>query len=165
MDENPKYNVPKNRLDIGIEILTFAILIGTWSIVIYLYNHLTDKIPIHFSLSGVPDNFASKKSIFGLLITQLFLIIGMFYLNKIPHTFNYPKSLNENNYKSHYTITTRMMRWLNLGLSLLFSSITIQILSYGLQWEFGKNIPIGILTIICLGGPLIWFLIQVKKIK
>lgn len=165
MENKPEYKVPKTLLDYILELGAFAILLGVVLYLITYYNSLPEQVPIHFNMAGEADGFGSKKSVIGLLFLHAFLITILYLLSKTPHIFNYPKSLTQENYKQHYILATRMLRMLNLGISLIFAGIFIQIIAYSLNWNFGGNMRIGLLCLLGMGIPMLWYFYQVKKMK
>lgn len=163
---SPRYKAPLKPIDYLLEIITFGLVFLAWGLVLYFYQSLAEEVPIHYDFSGTPDSYASKKSLYALVFVHTLLVLGLFGLTKIsPHHFNYPSSLNENNYKEHYQLSLRLMRWINLGMSLVFFSIVLQTLAYGMDWEWAKQSYTSLIMLLSMGLPTIWYFIRVRKIK
>jgi len=94
------------------------------------YSKLPDIIPIHYNAAGEVDNSGNKISIFILPIIATVIFFTFIYLSKIPHIFNYIVEINMENAENQYTIATKMLRHLKLGITCVFFLIsykTIQI--------------------------------------
>lgn len=166
MIERPVYKPSLKFIDYLLEIITFGLVLLAWGLVLYFYQALAEEVPIHYDFSGTPDSYASKKSLYALTSVHTLLVFGLFGLSKISAShFNYPSSLNEDNYKEHYKLSLRLMRWINLGMSLVFFSLALQTLAYGMDWEWAKQSYIGLIMLLSMGLPTIWYFVQVRKIN
>ena len=65
--EQPKIKLTKSLyIQMGIVLFLYLIL---WGNALYLYKKLPDTIPTHFDISGKPDTWGNKSSLFLLPIT------------------------------------------------------------------------------------------------
>ena len=78
---------------------------------------------MHYNLAGKADGFGNKNQILTLPIVSSVLFIGLTFLNRFPHIFNYRTKINEENAFYYYTNTTRMIRFLNLIIVTIFGLI------------------------------------------
>ncbi len=122
-EERPIYKIELSLLDKLLDILGWLILLLFWLMTVLNYSNMPDTIPTHFDLSGKPDSFGNKSTIFILPILCSILFVGMTILNKFPHIFNYPTKITSRNAESQYTIATRLIRYLKLIVILTFSTI------------------------------------------
>ena len=138
--ERPKLKIKLQPIDNVIEwigILGLVILIG---LPIYFYDQLPDIIPTHFGANGEADAFSGKGMIWTLPIIGFVMFMGLFWLNKHPHNFNFPQKVTKENAKRLYTTGTRMIRTLDALITWLFTYITystIQV-AMGNQSGLGK---------------------------
>jgi len=132
-EDRPKLKLEKSTLDYIIEYSTFGLLACSLFYTIYYYGSLPDKVPMHFNASGEVNRYGSKASIWALYIIGIGTVMGMYYLNKFPHIFNYPKKITEDNAEKYYTDSTKMLRYLNLGVALLFAVIGFEIVNIALS--------------------------------
>lgn len=130
----PKINIKKNRLDKSIEFLTFFLLLGAALLLAISYTQLPERVPIHFNWPTKDRNGMDSKDVLwaGPVILGT-LILGMFKLNQYPWIFNYPFEIHEGNAERQYRIATRLLRWLNLLLSILCIVLTVLSLLDGLE--------------------------------
>lgn len=130
----PKINIKKTRLDKSIEFLTFFLLLGAALLLAISYTQLPERVPIHFNWPTKDRNGMDSKDLLwaGPVILGT-LILGMFKLNQYPWIFNYPFEIHEGNAERQYRIATRLLRWLNLLLSILCIVLTVLSLLDGLE--------------------------------
>ena len=132
-NNRPKLKLEKTTLDYIIEYSTFGLLACSLVYTIYYYGSLPEKIPMHFNASGEVNSYGSKNSIWALYGIAITTVIGMYFLNKSPHIFNYPQKITKDNAQKSYTDATKMLRYLNFGIALLFSTIGYEIVSIALN--------------------------------
>ena len=123
----PKIKVPLEGLDVIIDLLSVAVLILMIIYAIMSYSELPETIPSHFNAKGEVDGY-SEKSMFWLLPTIGFvLFIGLYIINKYPHLHNYMINITEDNALKNYRLSTRIVRFTNLFIMLIFGFITFTI--------------------------------------
>ncbi|WP_181368960.1 DUF1648 domain-containing protein [Flavobacterium pallidum] len=120
---NPKIKILLTPFDKAIESLCWLLIISIWILVFVNYPKLPDIIPIHFDLSGNADGFGAKENLFALPIVITILAIGLSFLNKFPHIFNYMAAITPGNAIRQYTLATRFIRFLKLGTVIIFGMI------------------------------------------
>ena len=167
-DENrPKINLEKSDLDRYIEYITIGLIAFCIGYTLFHYGKLPERIPMHFSYSGKVNSYGAKDSIWALNFIAAITVFGIFYLNKFPHVFNYPKKITPENARKYYTDATRMMRFINLGIAIIFAVICYQIINIAL--DASKNLGIlanyiVILIVIYITFfPLIYLFKHLKK--
>ena len=121
--ERPIVKIELTLWDKSLEMLGWFILIMFWILTILNYSNIPGTIPTHFDLTGKPDGFGDKSSIFILPVISSVLYIGMTILNRFPHIFNYPTKITNQNAERQYTIATKLIRYLKLVVVFAFSSI------------------------------------------
>ena len=117
-----------------VGILGLLLLIG---LPIYFYNSLPDTILRHYGANGEPDGYSDNAIIWTLPVIGVIMYVGMFWLSRYPHVFNYPQEVTEDNAERLYTIGTRMMRTLNAIISCVFAYITYSTIQTSLGQQSG----------------------------
>src|SRR5699024_5881680 len=129
----------------GISILCIA---GSIIYVIFLYPTLPETIPVHFNAKGEADNWGSKMSVFIMPIIGLLLFVGMYFLSKYPHVYNYPFTITEENDPRIYAIASAFMTIINLEMVLIFTFASIDIMGDFLGvWFVAVVLGVPLLTI------------------
>lgn len=146
--ERPKLKIQLDNVDVLVEIISLVAVLLLIFLPLYYYGDLPDRIPTHFNASGAADSYSGKSSIFILPIIGASLYIGMYWLNKYPHIFNYSVNITEHNAKAQYTAATKLIRFLNLGLVSTFTYICFSSIQISLGKQEGLSswfLPIFIL--------------------
>lgn len=119
----PRIKLLPSPFDKTLEAIALCGLILLWSLSVLAFLKLPSIIPIHFGLSGKPDNYGSKYTLFLLpaIGTGVYLLLTT--LNKHPHIFNYGVNITEANAATQYTYATRMLRVLKAIIMVLLCMI------------------------------------------
>lgn len=119
----PKINIPLEPLDVIVDITSITLYVVMIIYTALNYNALGDTIPIHFNASGEADGFGNKTSVWVLPIIGMVIYSILCILNKYPHTHNYMVNITEENAFKNYRLSTRLVRFTNLFLAILFTFI------------------------------------------
>lgn len=133
----PKLKIELDTSDWVIEIVGAFFLILMVGFPIYYFNELPEIIPRHFNAAGEPDGFSQKNIIWTLPVIGVVMYIGMFFLNKFPHIFNYPTEITEENAERQYRMATKLIRILNMLISASFFYIGYSTIQTALNIQDG----------------------------
>lgn len=131
--------------------------------VLHHYSNLPEEIPIHYNGSGEVDAYGGKNNLFSLPIVATILIIGLYILNKFPHTFNYPSAITEENASRMYANATRLIRFLQVSVLILFFTITFQTIRVAEGQTDGLGNWFMLLVFALTFLPIFYFLIISSK--
>jgi len=95
--DRPKLKIELESIDKVIEVIGIIGLILLIGLPIIYFSELPETIPRHFGFNGQPDGFSGRGIIWTLPIIGVIMYVGMFWLNKYPHTFNYPQQISNKN--------------------------------------------------------------------
>lgn len=126
MKQRPIIKLELTTTDKAIELLGWISIVAIWLLTILNYTNLPEIIATHYNFEGVADGFGRKWMILTLPIIATVLFFGLTMLNKVPHSFNYPTEITEENALKQYTHATRMIRYMKLIVAVLFGHILIQ---------------------------------------
>ncbi|HNX58672.1 MAG TPA: DUF1648 domain-containing protein [Spirochaetota bacterium] len=126
--KQPRITIPANRGNRILEGTALLLLISLWTIALISFRTLPDSIPVHFSLKGIPDRFGDRSSIFILPAIATAIVVTLQILIRFPHTFSYPKKVDEHNAEEMYSIATRLIRWMQFGAGASFLVCLIVVL-------------------------------------
>ena len=165
-NKRPRIKVPFETVDVIIEFISITLLILMWVYCIVNYMELPDTIATHFNGAGEPDGYGSKQTVWVIPIIATVMYIGLFILNKYPHTHNYMVNITEENALKNYKFSTRIVRVVNFLCVLLMTYITYMIVesAFGKQFNLGTwFVPLVIGVSIIL--PIIMFVYMRKMNK
>jgi uncharacterized membrane protein len=163
LNKRPILKVELNFIDKIIEAIGWILLISIWVFVIYNYLDLPDTIPVHYNAAGEADKFGDKLNILALPIIASLLFVGLSYLNKKSHFFNFPTTITKENAVHQYSVATRMIRFLKLAILIIFGLVMFKTI----QNTKGTETDLGIwflpFTLVLIFVPIFYFLIQSSK--
>ncbi len=164
--DRPKLKLEKTTLDYILDCITFCLIGLSLLYTIYWYSELPHQIPMKFSRTGEVNRYGTKFSILILQTIGIITTLAIFYLNKFPHIFNYPKRITKQNAKTMYSEATRMLRFLNVGIALIFATISYEIINIAIGNTnkipmISSYILISVVVIIIV-GPIIYLLKHLK---
>jgi uncharacterized membrane protein len=119
-EKRPQLNIPLNQTDKILEALAFISLALLWIYTIINYIQLPDKIPTHFNVKGVVDGFGRKTTLWFLPVVATIMVVGLTFLSRIPHQFNYLVKITPDNAFQQYSNAVKMMRYLKLAIVGIF---------------------------------------------
>jgi uncharacterized membrane protein len=164
-EERPKLKIQLSPTDKVLELLGWGVLLALWAWTGTSFSNLPDSIPTHFNAAGEADGFGSKASIFGLPVIATLLYIGLTLMNRVPHIFNFPTPVTQDNALSQYTTATRMIRYLKLILVLVFAGISFQTIQQANGAGEGLGVWFLPLTLVLIFIPLLYFVVKSIKEK
>jgi uncharacterized membrane protein len=164
-EERPKLKIQLSPRDQVLELLGWGVLLALWVWTGTSYSNLPDTIPTHFNAAGEADDYGRKASIFGLPVVASLLYIGLTLLNRVPHIFNFPTPVTQENALIQYTNATRMIRYLRLILVLVFAGISYQTIQQANGTGEGLGVWFLPLTLGLIFMPLLYFVIKSFQTK
>ncbi|MGP4081206.1 DUF1648 domain-containing protein [Pseudalkalibacillus sp. R45] len=87
------------------------------------WSSIPNKVPVHFNFAGEPDNWGHKGLIWLLLFIGISMWIGLTFLEKYPHVYNYI-TLTEENIEKQYKNASMMINVIKNELLILFVLLT-----------------------------------------
>jgi uncharacterized membrane protein len=120
----PKIRIRRTTFDWVIEIMAFLFLVFQIILPLIYYNHLPERIPVHFNGAGQPDGYGSRSTLWILPATSLFLYLLLTILEAFPYIYNFPVEITPDNAVTQYTLATRLIRILKTVLLIIFSFIS-----------------------------------------
>lgn len=160
MAERPIIKLEWTAWDKILEGLGFLALVLLLVIPIYYYPELPDRIPKHYDAAGQVTSYGGKGMLWMTPIMGLITYAGLFFLNKVPHIFNYPIEITPENAERQYRMATRMIRTLNVIIV-----CTFLFTSYGtIQNALGNQVGLGkafmLFFLIALFGTIVFYMVK-----
>ena len=163
--ERPKIHIELDEMDRILEVAGWLALAVLIALPIYYYGQLPEQIPTHFSVNGEPDDYNRKATIWMLPILGTAMYIGMFYLNKFPHIFNYTVEITEENAATQYRFATKMIRILNTIIAFIFAYIAYGSIQVAMGYQDGLGQYFLAFFLLATFGTIGYFLSKSYKKK
>ncbi|WP_353949428.1 DUF1648 domain-containing protein [Sporolactobacillus sp. Y61] len=93
----------------------------TYSCIFFFWNHIPDRIPVHFNASGEPIRWGKRESILIPSIIGTFVYLLLYTLSWFPHVHNYPVEITKENARQMYMTSRKMLSTINFVLTVLIS--------------------------------------------
>lgn len=146
-----------------IEALCIGLIVGFWAFAWYAYSTVPEIIPTHFNASGKPDAEGSRSTIWILpAITTLSYILLVLF-NRVPHIFNYPVKITEDNAAFQYGNATRMIRVLNLILIAMFFIIGVIMYRVAMGKMEGTGTMVILVAVVLPIVPVFYYFNKARK--
>ncbi len=124
----PQLNIQKEPVDKALELAGVIGVIVMIALPLYYWPDIPDIVPTHFNAAGQPDDFGSKWSMVVLPIIGALLVLGLYWINKYPHKFNYPQKVTEANAHNQYRMASRLIRVVGTMVALSFAYLTYTVI-------------------------------------
>lgn len=161
----PKLTLPKTMAEKIADVIGVGALLVAILYLIFSWSALPAEVPAHFGFAGEVDRWGSKYELLILPVIGGFLHMLMNFLEKRPHTHNYPDRLTELNVEAFYSTSRKILNYTKNICNLLFAYISWRTVLIGREQVDNLGmIPFSIL-IISLFGVIIWGMIKFTKIK
>jgi len=121
--KRPRIDIPSSTAE---KMTEYASLLGIvfilWTLFSY-WSGLPDEIPIHYGLTGDPDSYGAKATLFILPLITVILYAGFTILRKYPHVYNYPVEITQENAGIQYSLALKLIGLLKVEIVWLFAYI------------------------------------------
>lgn len=160
MNNHPKVDFPTSKKVKFVNVLSVLSIIGILIYVIIIYPTLPDTIPTHFNAAGEVDGWGGKNSIFIMPFVAIVMFIPLYFLSKVPHIFNLPVTITEENAPRIYPVAQFFVGLLNLETVLLFCYAVFTCIPGGLSMGI-LFLPI---IIVVFAVTIIFFIVKIKRL-
>ncbi|WP_163527497.1 DUF1648 domain-containing protein [Halobacillus ihumii] len=165
MKNQPHIDLPPSAFEKLSTFISFLVMVITLIYLVVIWNKIPETIPVHFNLSGEPDNYGGKWSIIVLPIISLFIWVSFTMLEKYPHVYNYIVTIHERNAEAQYKNAVLMLSVLKLVICLLFSYLTWVSIQIGMGYQSGLGGWQMLITLAGTLGVVMIFLIRSIRLK
>ncbi len=165
MVSRPVLKLPLTKVDQWLNGIGVVLLLVLIAVPILIYGDLPEEIPTHFGANGKPDDFNQKSHIFVLPCVILLLFTGLFWLAYQPHLYNYTVKITEENAERQYRNASRMMRFLNLSVLVLFAYIEASTISTALGYSEGLSAWFLPVILVLMVGLPIYFIAKSSQLE
>ncbi|WP_301107527.1 DUF1648 domain-containing protein [Sporosarcina sp.] len=163
LTEKPKLDIAKPVFAKVFDILIIALFAACLVYLFLQWNQLPERIPAHFVANGEVDRFGSKFELLLLPAIAIVMWIGLWFLEKRPHLYNYI-NLQPDNIETQYRYGVVFMNVVKNVSTLLFIFILWQMTDIALGRTESMNMPIFIGIMVMLFGSISYYIYRVIKL-
>lgn len=131
---------------------------------LFKWSSLPAEVAVHFGADGTADRWGSKYELLILPCIGILMTIFLSFMERYPHTHNYPERLCEANVHAFYLNSRQTVNYVKNLINLLFSYIVY----VTIDSSNGDDTALGPPFVLLLGaifGVIIWKLVVMSKIK
>lgn len=129
-NKRPIIKLPYTKNEIAIEIMSVALILISYFLIIAYWNKIPERIPTHFNIAGQVDNWGSKTTLIIMPVISTLMYVLLSVVRRFLHTANYIVPITEENAERQYKLSAEMLSWLKLeiiALSLYTEWLILQI--------------------------------------
>lgn len=122
-NERPRLDIPRTRVDFAFEIIAVVgLLMGLLNLFLD-FAKLPESIPTHFNFKGDVDSWGGRDSLWLLAGFLVVIYISMSLVARIPHLYNYPCKITDDNAERQYRLGRQFITLLKAEIVWLFTAI------------------------------------------
>lgn len=158
--------IPKPKVQIIVHWVALVIIGLLWGYAALQFASLPERIPIHFTADGVPNNYGSKSFIWFLPALGTGIYTALFYLARMPQHFNYARKITPENRVRQFSLGSQLVTYLGFAILLVTMYLTwlmvhlTQVPADINAFYNRLSLPMVLLVIF---APLVWYFIQLKR--
>ncbi|PIC67508.1 hypothetical protein CSV78_06250 [Sporosarcina sp. P16a] len=161
--KKPKLDIEKPAVAKAFDVLVIALFAAALVYLVLQWNQLPDRIPAHFGANGEVDRYGSRMELLLLPVIGIVMWVGMWKLEKYPHTYNY-LNLRPDNVEIQYRYGVLFMNVMKNISTLLFVFLIWQSVDIALARIGSLNMPLLITILALLFGSMGVYLYKVLKL-
>lgn len=163
--ERPEIKPKLSAFDKLIEALGYSAVVAIWALALVHYGKLPAMVPIHYNAAGQVDRLSDRSSVLVLPLLATVIFGALTMLSSAPNIFNYPVAITKENAARQYANASRLIRFLKLGIVVIFGLITFRTVQIALKQATGLGawfipVALGVLFI-----PILVFIVKAVKMK
>ena len=165
----PKTNfnkLPLSNFEKQLNWFSIGVLLAHILLITFNYSQLPDRIPIHFDITGTPDGYGSKGTVWILLALAIAMYFFMRFIASLPaDKYNYPVKVTPTNEKQQFLLGRQMIYLLNTGTTVLFLLISWGIIQTAKGSANGLGAWFFIAMFLLIFAPIVYTLVAANKNK
>lgn len=145
-----------------IILLFIVVLMVIWPIC--QFARLPETVPIHINIHGDIDGYGSRIVVLVLPIVGVLLYVGLTVLQRVPHLYNYPIEVTDDNAHLLYALGVQMIRFVKAIMIILFVYLTYSFicLARGVKLRYSAIIIISSCAVLAIG--MVYYIVKMKKL-
>jgi len=164
-EKRPKLKIELSWKEKILILISTLYVIAMWVYLYIAWSNLPSIIPIHFGISGAPDRFGNKSSVFLQPIIASIMHILLAVLSKMPHCFNYPVKVTEKNGEALYKIGKELILLLDMEISLMFLILLWEDIQSSIGNMSGLGIEVMFISMVIILGTVVYETIRMRRFK
>jgi hypothetical protein len=115
-----KIDIPLSRFEIIIQVLAMMGILYVTFLMVFKYGDLPDNVPTQYNALGETVGWGKKSSLLILYVVAICIYAGLTVLERLPHLYNFPVSITEENIRKQYFLARSLITVLKLAVVAIF---------------------------------------------
>ncbi|MEW9676015.1 DUF1648 domain-containing protein [Lentibacillus sp. L22] len=164
MRDRPKIDLPPSKWVQFLNLIAMLMLLSSIVYVVLTYRSLPETVPTHFNGKGEADGWGHKGTIFLLPVIAVICYIPLYFLSKVPHTFNYTVEITKENAPRLYQSARLFMTIINAETVAIFSFLTWETVRAAKGYDtFGVWLIVAIIVVPLI--TIIVFMVRMNQLR
>lgn len=163
--DRPELSMPLSSLEKYLELSAILGVVIIIYLVLKYWAVLPESVPTHFDFSGRADAWSGRNSILFEPLLGIAFYLGLSWLSRFPHKFNYPVPITKANARRQYQLARAMLAMLKVELVCLFTCLAWMTIRVALGQVAGLGSAFLPVLLIVVFATLIWFLYQSYRLR
>lgn len=125
--DRPRLELERSRAEWTFEAIAALGVVLLVVATAWMWPTLPDRIPMHFDFSGHVDRYGGRLELLFLPAIAVVLYVGLTFLARVPHVFNFPVRLNADNVARQYRLGRMLVTGLKAAIVWTFLVILVEI--------------------------------------
>ncbi|MEG4406784.1 DUF1648 domain-containing protein [Microcoleus sp. MON2_D5] len=149
-NQRPIISLRLSPVLVAVELFGAIAILLAVLLIVKFWAVLPDRIPIHFSLGGLPDAWGDKVTIWLVPAVAAIIFAVLTAVSRYPHTFNYPVRITSENAHRQYRLGRGLLAWLKAEICWLLAFVVRQqiLVALGNAQRFSVELVLGIIVLI-----------------
>lgn len=165
MEKRPVMQLAKSRIEIALDVISLLAILSMIAYVAYEWRNMPERMPMHFNGKGEIDGWGNKMSLMALPLIGVIIYVGLTLLSKIPHVYNYPSPITEQNARRQYQNARLLIHSMKTIILILFAFIEWSIIQSAKEGTAELNGWVLGLLLLLLFGTIIFFIVRSIQLK
>lgn len=111
--------------DRGVLLVSGCVVAAAAVVLSALWPDLPERVPMHFSFSGTPDSWGPRVSLLFPIVILVPVNAVLLGLLRVPHTYNYPVPVTDENARELYTVGRRAILLVQAFVNVSICSVVV----------------------------------------
>lgn len=108
------------RINTVSNIICAGFILTMTLMLVFNWNNLPDRVPTHFTFTGVPDGYGSRSALIWELVVALAVFLLITIAQKFPGSWNFPVRITAENKGREYMLASIMLNVVKVMTVVLF---------------------------------------------
>ena len=162
-EQRPVLQILRTKLEMILEGIALVSLLIHAFVLFVRWGDLPQTTPVHFDIHGTPDGWGSKYLSLIPLGIAFVVYMGLSWLGRVPHYYNYPFRITADNAPRQYLLGRTFLSFIKAKIILVFAYISWMMIATAMGEAAGLHVfLLPIFLIFLFGSIIIYFILSYR---